>query len=94
MFFEVLSNVGHQIDNHIKDCKYFVDKLLKFFDANHWELKPLISHILKQVVFYQPSAIEHSVRSESMFADHHDPGGSEVGFININILDECLLGIR
>lgn len=28
-----------------------------------------------------------------MFNDHPD-GEADVGFININILDECLLGIR
>lgn len=82
----MLNSVGHQIDNHIKDCKFFVDKLLKFFDANHWELKPLISHVLKQAVFYQPTEIVHTARSESMFNDHPD-GEADVGFININILD-------
>ncbi len=32
-FFEVLNNMSHHIDNHIKDCKFFIDKLLKFFDS-------------------------------------------------------------
>lgn len=83
IFFEALSNVGHHIDNHIRDSKYFAQQLLGFFDRNHWELKPLISHVLKSAVFFQGT----SGPSQSVIESQEEFEFPDLGLINVNILD-------